>query len=171
VPDFASLIAFILPAYVANAAPVLLGGGAPMDMGRRLKDGERVLGDKKTIRGFVGGVAAGTLVGGLLALYFPVEFFSNTQQQFLAGFMLSFGALAGDGIGSFIKRRMKLDGGRPFFLDSILFILVALALAYPFTNPNAYALEFFLPLIVLTLILHPLTNFIANKIGLKNVPW
>ncbi|MCD6461852.1 MAG: CDP-archaeol synthase [Thermoplasmata archaeon] len=36
---------FFMPAYVANPAAVLLGGGPPVDMGRCMSDGRRVPGD------------------------------------------------------------------------------------------------------------------------------
>ena len=42
----------ILPAYVANASAVLVGGGTPVDSGKNWKDGKRILGDGKTWRGF-----------------------------------------------------------------------------------------------------------------------
>ena len=44
---------FFVPAFVANPAAVLFGGGAPIDSGRTLRDGERVFGDGKTWRGLV----------------------------------------------------------------------------------------------------------------------
>ena len=57
------LILYILPSYFANSVPVLLGGGAPVDGGRKMADGQRIFGDGKTVRGFFAGIAAGTLVG------------------------------------------------------------------------------------------------------------
>jgi len=35
---------FFLPAYFANATPVVLGGGTPIDLGRNFLDGRRILG-------------------------------------------------------------------------------------------------------------------------------
>ncbi|MFX0170854.1 MAG: CDP-2,3-bis-(O-geranylgeranyl)-sn-glycerol synthase [Candidatus Hodarchaeota archaeon] len=55
-------IIFVLPLWFGNAAPTILGGGAPIDGGRFWRDGKRILGDGKTIRGFW----AGTLVGGIM---------------------------------------------------------------------------------------------------------
>lgn len=45
--DVAQLLLFILPAYIANATPVLFGGGMPVDFRRKFIDGERLLGDGK----------------------------------------------------------------------------------------------------------------------------
>ena len=37
--DIAAALWFIFPAYCANAAPVIFGGGQPMDFGKRFFDG------------------------------------------------------------------------------------------------------------------------------------
>ena len=54
---------FIFPAYCANGAPVLAGGGLPMDFGKNFLDGKRILGKNKTFRGFFFGLLIGGLVG------------------------------------------------------------------------------------------------------------
>lgn len=167
--DLLALIIFIIPCYAANAAPVLLGGGLPMDLGAMFPDGRRVLGDAKTIRGFVGGIAAGTVAGGLLALYAPLPGFS-AWQQFVSGFAVSFGALLGDALGSFVKRRIGVEPGKPFPLDQLGFIIVGLLLAYPFAS-SLYSAEMVAFIIVLSYILHVVTNAAANRFGLKAVPW
>ena len=56
-----------LPAWIANATPVIFGGGRPIDGGRFMRDGHRILGDGKTIRGFIVGVFFGILTVGALA--------------------------------------------------------------------------------------------------------
>ena len=165
------LLVFLIPIYFANSVPVVLGGGTPLDFGKTFSDGQRMLGDGKTIRGFVAGVLAGTVMGGVATLYYTLPFFSNQQNQFFASFILAFGTMSGDAIGSFVKRRFKIGSGRPFILDSIVFIVVSLLLIYPIANSNLYELPNLVFFIVLTVILHPLTNWIANKLGLKNVPW
>jgi CDP-2,3-bis-(O-geranylgeranyl)-sn-glycerol synthase len=42
---------FIGPSYVANAAPLLFGGGRPLDGGRNFVDGNPIFGSHKTVRG------------------------------------------------------------------------------------------------------------------------
>lgn len=168
--DLLALLIFIIPCYVANAAPVLLGGGQPMDFGANFPDGRRILGNAKTIRGFVGGVAAGTVAGGILALYAPLAFFGGAWAQYLSGFLLSLGALLGDALGSFIKRRMGVEPGKPFPLDQLGFISIGLLLAYPI-SPSIYSLEMVVFIIVLSYILHIIANAAANRFGLKSVPW
>ncbi len=165
------LVLFILPAYFANAVPVLLGGGTPLDLRKRFFDGERIFGDGKTIRGFIAGIAVGTVIGGVIAIFIPLWFFENKKMQFLASVGLALGTMIGDAFGSFAKRRMRLKPGTSFLPDSVIFLIVALLFAYPFTKSNLYTTTNILFLLVLTIILHPLTNFIANRIGLKKVPW
>jgi CDP-2,3-bis-(O-geranylgeranyl)-sn-glycerol synthase len=165
------LLLFLLPIYIANSSPVVLGGGAPLDFGRTMQDGRRILGEGKTVRGFVAGVLAGTLAGGIAAIFYQSPFFPGSSTQFMAAFVLSFGTLSGDAIGSFIKRRMGVDSGRPFLLDTIMFVIVALILVFPFVDFSLYEPANIVFFIVLTMVLHPLTNMLANKAGLKRVPW
>lgn len=165
------LLVLLIPIYVANSSPVVLGGGRPLDFGLRMPDGKRLLGDGKTIRGFVGGVLAGTVAGGITAMVYPLPFFATVQLQFLACFVLAFGTLLGDATGSFIKRRFGVESGRPFPLDTIAFLIVALILVYPLALGSLYDPVNLVFLGALTVVMHPLANFLANRAGLKNVPW
>lgn len=165
------LLVFLIPVYVANAVPVVLGGGAPLDSGITLRDGERLLGSGKTLRGFVAGVLGGTVAGGIVAVLYTLPFFASPQQQFAASFMLALGTMCGDALGSFIKRRAHVGSGKPFVLDTFFFLLVALAFVFPFAGNRLYDPLNLLFMLGLTLILHPLTNAIANRAGLKKVPW
>ncbi|MGC8850410.1 MAG: CDP-archaeol synthase, partial [Candidatus Bathyarchaeia archaeon] len=61
------LAAFILPVYVSNASPVILGGGAPLDFGKKFIDGRPIFGPNKTFRGFTGGVFAGWVTSAILS--------------------------------------------------------------------------------------------------------
>ncbi len=165
------LLLFLVPIYVANSSPVVLGGGKPLDFGLTMKDGKRVFGDGKTIRGFLGGTLAGTVAGGVVAYYYRLPFFPDIQTQFIAAFILAFGTLLGDAIGSFVKRRFGVESGKPFVLDTIVFLIVALVLVAPISLLVLFEPINLLFFAVLTMILHPLTNMLANKAGLKNVPW
>jgi len=53
----------VLPAYIANASALLVGGGTPIDFGKKWKDGNRILGDGKTWRGLISGAFVG-MTGG-----------------------------------------------------------------------------------------------------------
>jgi CDP-2,3-bis-(O-geranylgeranyl)-sn-glycerol synthase len=171
-----------LPAWIANSTPVLFGGGAPIDRGMVLRDGHRLLGSGKTIRGFVAGVLLGTLVGigqsivaphlhPIMEIYVSV---TPAMQDILymplpAAFLLSFGALLGDLVGSFLKRRVDIKSGNPApVLDQLGFILMALILASPFLHPEAIYVAI---LVIVTLGIHWLSNAIGYLLGLKDHPW
>ncbi len=85
------------------------------------------------------------------------------------GFLLSFGALIGDLIGSFIKRRLNLQRGQPApVLDQLDFILGALIFSFiEFIPP----LEIIVIILVLTPLIHLTANIIGYKLKLKREPW
>ncbi|MGC9129458.1 MAG: CDP-2,3-bis-(O-geranylgeranyl)-sn-glycerol synthase [Candidatus Micrarchaeia archaeon] len=154
-------IIYILPAYIANGAPVIFGGGRAIDMGKKLK-GKPIFGPHKTIRGFLAGIASGILVGAFESIFLPY--------MLAVGVLLSFGAHAGDLLGSFIKRRLnRKPGSNVPLLDQYMFFAFALIFAYPMGHmPGIGGLIF---LTILTGILHKLTNIGAHKMKLKKVPW
>ncbi len=168
------LLLFILPAYFANSSPVVFGGGAPLDLNARFSDGRRVLGNGKTIRGFVTGILAGGIIGGVLGLILPgtsLSFLPDFKSYLLLGFVLGFGTMLGDSIGSFVKRRLDIKPGHPsFLLDQLTFLVVALLLAYPMV-PSVYSVPALVFLFVVTYFLHIGFNVLANRLGLKRVPW
>ncbi|MCX8195234.1 MAG: CDP-2,3-bis-(O-geranylgeranyl)-sn-glycerol synthase [Candidatus Micrarchaeota archaeon] len=165
---------FILPSYFANATPVLLGGGQPLDAKRKFADGERVFGDGKTVRGFFAGICAAVLVGsieGLALLGSWLDLYGSAQKYTIAGFLLGSGTMAGDLLGSFIKRRQKIPRGKPsWVMDQLMFLFFAIAFAYPVAS-HLVSLESVLFLAVLTYFVHIGANVLANRLGLKKVPW
>ncbi|MHA2423205.1 MAG: CDP-2,3-bis-(O-geranylgeranyl)-sn-glycerol synthase [Candidatus Thorarchaeota archaeon] len=171
-----------LPAWIANSMPVLFGGGRPIDGGRYYKDGRRILGDGKTIRGFVVGVFLGTMTGigqflaapylhPLLEIYVVV---TPAMEHVLymtipAAFLLSLGALTGDLVGSFIKRRIDIKSGNPSpVLDQLGFILMGLIFAAPILQPEAV---YVIILVTITLAIHWISNALGYLLGLKEHPW
>ncbi len=154
---------YIFPAYAANASPVLLNGGGPLDFNRKL-NGKRILGNHKTIIGTITGIAAGSLAGLIESAIFGLPY------MLAIGIALAFGAMAGDLIGSFIKRRMDLSSGHSVpILDQYGFFFAALIFAYPLGNqPQWYGLLF---IAALTGILHLALNIVAHRLKLKKVPW
>lgn len=160
----ASAIWFILPAYFANAAPVVLGGGPPLDMGKKFLDGRRILGDGKTARGFVGGLIVGTIVGLLQGVAR-----APLREYLLLGFLLALGALLGDLASSFVKRRLGIErGGAAPGLDQLSFVVAALILASPVKVPPWQVIAVIL---IITPPIHLATNFISYKLGLKGRPY
>lgn len=171
-----------LSAWIANATPVIGGGGRPIDGGKDFRDGRRILGDSKTIRGFIVGVFFGTLTGTVQFLAEPylrpvLELFVTITPEMdyvfsvsiPVAFLLSIGALTGDVVGSFIKRRVNLKSGDPSpFLDQVGFIIMALIFAFPLLVPSPI---FVMILILTTLGIHWLANVVGYLLGLKKNPW
>ncbi|HLC48084.1 MAG TPA: CDP-2,3-bis-(O-geranylgeranyl)-sn-glycerol synthase [Candidatus Norongarragalinales archaeon] len=171
--ELIEIILFIFPAYIANSAPVIFSGGGPLDLSLNLPDKRRLLGDSKTVRGTIGGLAAGFAIGALLSYFIPDYLASVTtlpQKLEISALMVS-GAIFGDLLGSFFKRRLNIRPGEPLFVtDQLLFILTAILFTY-------LAKGFYLSLgdlgtiIIITLVMHILANVIAHKLSLKKVPW
>lgn len=152
---------FILPAYCANAMPVVFGGGLPLDFGKNFYDGRPIFGKNKTFRGFFSGLAVGTAVGIIESILFGYPFHF--------GFLLSLGALTGDLAGAFLKRRVGLPPGEILpVIDQIDFVIGAFVFSLPL---NMLSSELVIIVLVLTPPLHLLTNFAAYKLGLKKTPW
>ena len=154
-------IIYIFPAYAANGAPVLFGGGKPLDMKRKFM-GKRIFGDHKTVRGTLSSLVCGTLVG---IIYYPF-----LAYMLPIAIMLTVGANFGDLVGSFIKRRISMKPGRSLpIMDQYGFFIFALIFAFWLGHmPGVYGLAV---LVILTGALHVLTNRGANKLKLKEVPW
>jgi len=165
----AAAIWFIFPAYCANAAPVIFGGGQPMDFGKSFLDGKPLLGSHKTVRGFLAGLIVGTLVGLVQTLLFEhVLFQYGTQFRYdiFLGFALSLGALTGDLTESFIKRRLNRSPGSPLpVADQIDFILGAILFSIPVSPPSLPAT---LIILLITIPIHLMTNLGAALLNMKN---
>jgi CDP-2,3-bis-(O-geranylgeranyl)-sn-glycerol synthase len=153
----ARTVYFFLAAYLANAAPVIFGGGAPLDGGRLFLDHRPIFGDHKTVRGTVSGLVVGSVTG-------------LVQGDPLRGVLLSCGALGGDLLASFLKRRLNLKPGAPFpVVDQLSFVLGAVALV-SLVSPVPSG-EMVVTIVVATLPIHFLSNFFAFLLKLKDKPW
>ena len=171
-----ALLILVFPAYIANSSPVLLGGGPPIDFRRKLRDGRRIFGDGKTWRGLVGGIAAGTVAGvfiGMLTIGTPYALYGSHMGAYVnAGFIASCGAMLGDLAGSFTKRRTGMKPGKPYLLlDQLPFIIFALLFLAAFGLLPALTILNWALILAMTLVLHSLMNWIANRLGWKKVPW
>ena len=168
----------LLPAYTPNNFAVVFGGGKPIDFGRKFIDGKRILGNGKTIRGLIAGITGGIFIAHLQLFFeniLKVNLYSSLEYGsfILIAASLSVGAMTGDIIGSFIKRRTGFERGASFpLLDQLGFLIFALLFA---SSSSDFSMLFTLPVIIagfiITPLLHITTNFIAYKLGLKNVPW
>ncbi|GAB7018223.1 CDP-2,3-bis-(O-geranylgeranyl)-sn-glycerol synthase [Halostagnicola bangensis] len=168
----------MLPAYIPNNAAVLAGGGRPIDGGRTWGD-RRVLGNGKSWRGTAAGVIAGLALAGILTVAAPdvssAIGFDLPEFTPLAALGLAGGAMLGDILASFAKRRTGRQRGAMFpGVDQLDFVVVSLpltALLAPEWFFDWFTLGVILVVVVLTPVLHVTTNMIAYKLGLKNEPW
>lgn len=172
---------FMLPAYVANLSGLAFGGGTPVDGGKEYKDGRRLIGNGVTWKGFINGTILGTIVGGILGIIgsfygdlnvltsgvIALPVYGSIIGGLTLGVLMAFGALLGDLVGSFIKRRMGLQSGEPApIMDQLDFVAGALILSLLVVK---ISWEFFIIIAVLTLILHLGSNMIAYLLGIKDV--
>jgi CDP-2,3-bis-(O-geranylgeranyl)-sn-glycerol synthase len=167
---------FILPAYIANSTPVIFGGGVPVDFGKKMPDGEPILGPGKTWRGAFTGIAAAIIIAGMqdyVQNRFDLSNYGLISMSLQLGFLLGLGAIAGDSVKSFFKRRLKIKRGAEWpILDQLDFIVGALLFAMLSETASVYLTwKIVLFLVVFSPIVHKAANIFAFKAHLKNVPW
>ncbi len=173
---------FFVPAGLANLAAFASGKirflkpfNYPVDGFVKFR-GKRLLGSHKTVRGFVIGVSVGILI-----CYFQVYLYTHIPllqqilpldyqeiQPALLGFLLGFGALAGDVIKSFFKRRRGLQPGRSWFpYDQIDYILGGILFSW-FYLPQSFL--FYCVVIVVWFVIHLVMAFIGYLFKLRHKP-
>ena len=152
---------FIGPSYVANAAPLLLGGGRALDGGRNFFDGERILGAHKTVRGFFAGILGGSLIG---LVETPVD-----SRLLLGGVVIGLGTVLGDLLGAFLKRRAGIKPGSPLpIVDQLDFVFGGLLL-----GQLVFPLSW-ISILIVVLVTPPIhlgTNYGAFLLGIKRTRW
>ena len=173
--EFIKAFFILFISYAANVFPPLAKGKRPMDFGKKLGK-NRIFGDGKTFEGFLVGLLAGFLVGVLSTYLYSylnpfalAKGFSLPTMSLFIGFLIAFGALFGDLIGSFLKRRFGFGRGKDvLLLDQLDFIFGALIFSYFFTEITIY-------MIIIMLVITPLIHRAACIIGywwkVKKEPW
>lgn len=147
----------------ANGAPIaarqLLGGrdGRPLDGGHLFADGRPWLGPSKTWRGLLAGLAAPLLLTPLAGL------------DWATGLLIGAGAMAGDLLASFLKRRLGIaPSGMAPGLDQVPESLLPLWLASGRLGLN------WMDLVVLTLlfvVLELALSRLAYRLHIRKHPW
>jgi len=149
---FLQLLWFFLPAYIANSVPPLLAKcpllgrwKTPVDCGKEWNK-RRLLGDNKTWRGLIGGVILAGIVFLIQAKYSSVApQIPYASLPLWFGLLLGFGALLGDLVKSFFKRRFTIrPGGSWVPFDQIDYVLGAFALTFWLYWPGWLAFAFLL---------------------------
>ena len=159
----------LLPMYFANSSAMFLGGKTPLDLNAKAWDGRPWLGKGKTFKGTFSGVFIGTVAAVLIANLVPAWTAQIFENYVLFGFMVSIGAVLGDLAGSFLKRRLNIESGKPtLLLDQLDFLTGGIILGSIFFVPSLLQIA---AMIFLTLLVHRIANWIAFKAQLKEVPW
>jgi len=170
----------MLPGIFANMAPVLFRNveflDYPIDFNKKWK-GKPLFGSHKTYRGFFFGILLSVIVVYVQSMLFhsyvifrELSFFSYLDINFLLlGFLIGFGALFGDLVKSFFKRRFGVKPGDSWFpwdqLDSLLGALLFISFVYV---PSWQVIVF---LLIAVPVLHILINHIGYYLHMRETRW
>ena len=159
------VVYLMLPACFANmAAPF-----AKFWPGWNRPISSRWLGDHKTVMGFLLGVAAGVFTS-YIQSRIPWSPAGRDPSHWLAvGIAQGIGAMSGDAVKSFFKRRVGIAPGRSWIpADQLDFIVGALLLAWPWLalRPLDVAL-----ILAFTFVADIAVNHIAFRLGIRDTEW
>jgi len=168
----------MLPAYFANMAPVLVRDyfkalAVPLDFNKKF-NGKRVLGSHKTLRGLLSGIVVGIIVAFVQYLLLKISFFANISilnynEWACIGFLMGAGALTGDLVKSFFKRRFNIKpGGRWIPFDQLDFVVGALLFISILYVPSV---EIIITALILSFLLHIILSHIGYYLGIRKVKW
>ena len=167
---------FMLPAYFANMAPVICKRmfnflAKPVDFGKKLI-GQPIFGKNKTWRGLLVAVVFGIIIA--YAQYLLKDSFAtitiiNYSNWFWIGLLLGLGAILGDLLKSFFKRRMRVKSGQSWIpFDQIDYTLGAILLVSIIHFPGWNIL---ITALVMNFFLHIIVNHIAFLLHIRNEKW
>ena len=161
---------FFLPAYLANITPTLVKKipflAQPL--------WEKKLGSHKTWRGLVLGTVVGGIIFILQQLAYGSGFTSLAIIDYadfspLLGFLLGLGALVGDTVKSYYKRKAHVAPGQPWIpWDQSDFVVGGLLGSFVLYVPPA---DVALVLLVFSPFLHIVTNHLAYWLGIRKEKW
>ncbi|MDD1689831.1 MAG: CDP-2,3-bis-(O-geranylgeranyl)-sn-glycerol synthase [Methanoregula sp.] len=166
----------MLPAYLPNPVAALCGGGTPIDNGKNYSDGKRIFGDGKTWRGLIAGIIAGIAIG-VVQIWAAGTYGLDIlpQQTVVSVTLLAVGALLGDLVKSFFKRRFGKERGSKWPVadqyDLVAGAFVLLVIFNPVWIFTEVTLAAFICILILTPLLHRATNIIGYMFKVKEVPW
>jgi len=179
--DILTAIVFFIPAGLANAAPVFANKipllnrwKTPLDFGKSW-DGMRIFGDNKTWRGLASGIFVGIATGGLIYIINP-DFINKLEIVPLAPFVdtlviggaLGLGALIGDAVESFFKRRAGVPAGKSWFpFDQIDYIVGGLVFTIPLVHLSALG---YVWILIVWFGMHLVVSYIGFMLHLKDTP-
>ena len=169
---------FMLPVYFANMAPVMIKGSfkelkVPVDFDTRL-DGQTIFGRHKTFRGLIFGVVFAIIIAFIQYMLYDIEFFKlisfiDYSNWLLVGLLLGSGAVIGDLVESFFKRRLKVKPGKPLIpWDQLDFVIGSLIFIYPVYR---ISLAQTATILILSFVLHVTINHTAYYLKIRKVKW
>lgn len=158
----------MLPAYVANMAPVIVKNifnnlKFPIDFNKKIKN-KPIFGKNKTFRGLIFGVLFAVIIAYLQFLFYNNNMFVSISivdySDWLSiGLLMGFGAIFGDLVESFVKRRMNYEPGKSFIpWDQTDFVIGALIFIYPIVR---LSLDKIIIILLLSFVLHIVVNHFA----------
>ncbi|MEO6077433.1 MAG: CDP-archaeol synthase [Candidatus Andersenbacteria bacterium] len=156
-----SAIWIYAPAMVANMAPVFAAKwnmfpwlNKPLDFGLMLYN-IRVLGSHKTFRGLVVACIAGAITGCAQALIIH----QNILFGLSVGFIFGFGAMFGDAIKSFCKRRLRIASGSSWIpFDQIDFVIGA-------TLFGIFFIQISFPVFITAIFFISIASYVVSFVG------
>jgi CDP-2,3-bis-(O-geranylgeranyl)-sn-glycerol synthase len=173
---------FFLPAYFANMTPPLIRKAGifnfldiPVDFGKKFFS-QPIFGKNKCWRGVIFGIIVGILVTGLQLWLYQFSFVKKISlldyqkiNIFFFGFLISAGAVFGDLLFAFIKRRLKMPPGARFLpWDQTNYVIGAALFLTPVFKIEIMV---WITLFILTFILHIIFNRLGYCLGLHRAKW
>jgi CDP-2,3-bis-(O-geranylgeranyl)-sn-glycerol synthase len=173
---------FFLPAGLANAGPVFANRipglnrwKTPMDFGKTYR-GQRIFGANKTVRGLVVGIVLATLMIALQKHLFTRNLWVlehsaldyRAASVWLLGPLFGAGALIGDAVESFFKRRRGILPGHTWFpFDQLDYIIGGLLFVAPIAKPS---LGLVIAVMGVYFTLHLITVYVGYRTGFRDKP-
>jgi CDP-2,3-bis-(O-geranylgeranyl)-sn-glycerol synthase len=147
----------------------------PIDFDKKFL-GEPILGSHKTWRGAILAFFVGFFTSIFQKFLFNFDFFKKISilnysqiNIFLFGFLISFGAVFGDLLFAFIKRRLKLEPGARFlFFDQTNYVIGAFLFLNHFFKIE---ISVWLTILISTFFLHIIVNRLGYYLKIHQAKW
>ena len=162
----ASALYFFLPAYVANMAPIFVQK-IPF-LNRPIY--EKLLGLHKTWRGLLFAILFGGVIFLIQKVFYTIGFIQfsiidYSDFPFWFGFLIGFGAMVGDLVKSYYKRKEGIAPGRPWIpYDQIDFAVGGLIGSCLYYVPSVGVV---IVILLASPILHLIVSYMGYKLGLR----